>query len=144
MIKTTANKIIIRRDFINEPSDNNSLFATIRTNGIAMRNTINDGRKSRSKIEIIHNQKITLQNEPKRAALFRASISHPRYQRLRKQLLATLLTARELYNNKKATGERNPLRLNELKNSSTKRAGHYSSTLSLLLSTCFHRELDQY
>lgn len=37
---------------------------------------------------------------PKRAALFRASISRPRYLRLRKQLLASLLTAREVYTGK--------------------------------------------
>lgn len=37
---------------------------------------------------------------PMRAALFRASISRPRYLRLRKQLLASLLTAREVYTGK--------------------------------------------
>lgn len=45
-------------------------------------------------------------------------------------------------NKKNPQEKRNLLGFNELKNSSTKRAGDYLSSLSLLLSTCFHRELD--
>ena len=48
------------------------------------------------------------QHEPKRAALFRASISHPRYHRLRKHLLAALLTARRIYNTREPAGEESP------------------------------------
>lgn len=49
-----------------------------------------------------------MQYEPKRAALFRASISHPRYHRLQKHLLAALLTARRYVIMREPAGEESP------------------------------------
>lgn len=82
------------------------------------------------------------QHEPKRAALFRASISRPRYHRLRKHLLAALLTARKIYNNKRTYRRRVSRRFAVLKDSSTKRAGNYFSSLSLLFPSCLHCNRD--
>lgn len=57
MIKTTANKIIIRGDLLSEPSNDDSLFSSICANGIAMRKAINSRGKPGPKIEIIHDSK---------------------------------------------------------------------------------------
>jgi hypothetical protein len=62
MITTTTSKIIIGRSLVGKPSENNSLSAKVRANRIAVRNTINNRRKPRSEIEIIHNLKILLYN----------------------------------------------------------------------------------
>ena len=95
MITATTNEIILCGKLVEKPGDNNAFSAAIRTNGKTIRCAINNRRKSRSEIEIIHDFKkyYLIQNKPKRAALFRASISHPRYHRLRKHFLAALLTA---------------------------------------------------
>ena len=53
-------------------------------------------------------EKYFTQHEPKRAALFRASISRPRYHRLRKHLLAALLTARRYIIARGPAGEEPP------------------------------------
>lgn len=60
MIKTAANKIVIRGNLIGEPSDDDSLPASICANRIAIRDTIDNGRKPRAKIEVVHNQKVIL------------------------------------------------------------------------------------
>ena len=60
MVKTTTNEIIIRRDFVSKPGNNDSLFAAVCTNGVAIRGAINNRRKPGPKIEIIHNLKILL------------------------------------------------------------------------------------
>lgn len=140
---TTTSKIIIRRRLVSEPSDNNSLSTTISANRITHRKATNVRRKPRSIIEIIHDKKKHFtQHEPKRAALFRASISRPRYYRLRKHLLAALLTARRIYSNERTCGRRVSHRPTASKNSSTKRAGHNFSPFPLLLSSSFHCNQD--
>ena len=60
MIKTTTNKVVIRGSLISKPGNNNSLSTSICANRIAIRNAINNRRKSRAKIEVIHNQKVIL------------------------------------------------------------------------------------
>lgn len=57
MIKTTANKIVIRGSLVGKPSDDNSLFTSVCANRIAIRNAIDNRGKPRAKIEVVHNQK---------------------------------------------------------------------------------------
>ena len=60
MIKTTANEIIIRRNLVSKPSDDNSLSTSVCANRITTRNAIDNRGKSRTEIEIIHSQKVIL------------------------------------------------------------------------------------
>jgi len=60
MVKATANKIVIRRSFVEKPGHNNALTTTICANRIAIRSAINNGGKSRAEIKIIHSQKVIL------------------------------------------------------------------------------------
>jgi len=56
MIETTANKVVIRGNLVSKPGDDNSLSASICANRITIRDAIDNRRKPRAKIEIIHNQ----------------------------------------------------------------------------------------
>jgi len=60
MIKTTANKIIIRRNLVSKPSNNNSFSTSICANRIAKTGVIDNRRKPRAEIKVIHNQKVIL------------------------------------------------------------------------------------
>lgn len=139
---TAANEIVIRRTFVGKPSNNNSLFATICANRITVRDTINNRRKSWSKIKIIHNLKILLSINYYVSPA--DSLNGWDAARLRPPWLHfvwDILVNRQI--KKEPAGDGNPLGLNELKNSSSKRAGNYSSSLSLLLSTRFHCDSNQ-
>ena len=152
MIKTTANKIISRRGFIGKPSNNNSLFATICTNGVAIRSAINNRRKPRPKIEIIHNLKILLYASKdgtfERENYYVSpadSLNGWDAARLRPPWLHFVwdIPAKPVDTKAHRRGEY-LLGPSKSKDSSTKWAGNHFSTLSLLLSTRFHRKLDQY
>lgn len=60
VIKTTTDKIVICGNLVRKPSNNNSLSTSVCANRIAIRNAIDSRRKSGTKIEIIHNQKVIL------------------------------------------------------------------------------------
>ena len=151
MVKTTANKIISRRNFIGKPSNNNSLFTTVCTNGVAIRNAINNRRKPRPKIEIIHNLKILL------CASKDGTFERENYYvspadslngwdaaRLRPPWLHFVWDIPAKPVNTKAHRRREYLLgPSESKDSSTERAGHYFSALSLLLPTSFHHQANQ-
>jgi hypothetical protein len=62
-VKTAVSEIFIRRNCVRKPSDNNSLFASICANRIAIGNVVNNRRKPRAKIEIIHKRSIYGLNE---------------------------------------------------------------------------------
>ena len=148
---TTASKIVIRRTFVGKPSDNNSLSATICSNRITMLNTINNRGKSKSEIEIIHNLKI-LPYASKDGTFEREnyyvspadSLNGWDAARLRPPWLHFVWDTPAKPVDTKAHRRRGYLLgPGELKNSSTERAGHYSSALSLLLPTCFHHQSNQ-
>jgi len=151
MIKTTANKIISSRSFFGKPSNNNSLFTTICTNGVAIRSAINNRRKPRPKIETIHNLKILL------CASKDGTFERENYYvspadslngwdaaRLRPPWLHFVwdIPAKPV-DTKAHRRSGYLLGPSELKNSSTERAGNYFSSLSLLLPTSFHHQANQ-
>ena len=151
MIKTTANEIISRRIFIGKPSNNNSLFTTVCTNGIAIRTTINNRGKPRPEIKVIHNSK-TLLYASKDGTFEREnyyvspadSLNGWDAARLRPPWLHFVWDIPAKPVDTKAHRRRGYLLgPRESKNSSTKRAGDYFSSLSLLLSTCFHHQTNQ-
>lgn len=148
---TTTNKIIIRGTFIDKPSDSNSLFAAIYANRITMRNAINNRGKSRSEIEIIHNLKILL-CASKDGTFERENYYVPPADslngwdaaRLRPPWLHFVWDIPAKPVDTKAHRRRGYLLgPSKLKNSSTKRADHYFSALSLLFPTCFHHQANQ-
>lgn len=149
MIKTTANKVIIRRSFVSEPSNNNSLSTSVCANRIAIGGAINNRRKSRAKIEIVHNQKVifcaskdgTFERENcyvtpldglngRDASRLRAPWLH---------FTNCIPNKFGEFEDKNSRGRKETLPgVSQSKNFSTKRTGYDSSSLSLLLSTCFH------
>jgi len=55
-----ANKVVNRETFIGKPGDNNSPFATVRSNGVAKRSALNNRGSLGLEIKVIHNSKILL------------------------------------------------------------------------------------
>ena len=151
MIKTTANEIISRRSFIGKPSNNNSLFTAICTNGVAIRNAINNRRKPGPKIKSIHDLKILLYASKdgtfERENYYVSpadSLNGWDAARLRPPWLHSVWDIPAKPVDKKAHRRRGYLLgPGESKDSSTKWAGNYFSSLSLLLSTRFHHQSNQ-
>ena len=146
MIKTTTNEIIIRRNSVSEPSNNDSLFTPICANRIATSGAINNRGKSRSKVKIIHNSK-RLHYASKDGTFEREnyyvspadSLNGWDAARLRPPWLHFVWDIPAKPVDTKAHRRREYLLgLSKSKDSSTERAGHYFSSLSLLLSTRFH------
>lgn len=147
----TANEIIFRRNFIGKPSNNNSLFTPICANGITKSGIINNRGELRSKIEIIHSQKRLL------CASKDGTFERENYYvspadslngwdaaRLRPPWLHFVRDIPAKPVNTKAHRRRKYLLgPSESKDSSTERAGHYFSALSLLLPTRFHHQANQ-
>lgn len=60
MIKTTANKIVIRGKLVGKPSNNDSFSTSVCANRVTTTSAIDNRRKSGAEVEIIHNQKVIL------------------------------------------------------------------------------------
>lgn len=151
MIKTTANEVIVSGFFVRKPSDNNSLSATVCSNRITIRNTINNRRKPRPEIKIIHNLKILLYASKdgtfERENYYVSpadSLNGWDAARLRPPWLHFVWDIPAKPVDTKAHRRRGYLLgPSKSKDSSTKWAGNYFSSLSLLLPTCFHHQANQ-
>lgn len=153
MVKTTANKIVIRGSLVGKPSDNNSVSTFICANRIATRSAIDDRRKPGAKIKIIHNRKVTLcaskDGTFERENCFVTPLDGLNGQdasRLRAPWLHFAMYIPNKFGEfegKKSQGRATPLGANGLKNSTSKRTSYNFSPFSLLLSSCFHRNQDQ-
>ena len=149
MITTTANKIVIRGNLVSKPGNDNPLPTSICTNRIAARDAINNRRKPRAKIEIIHNQKAILcaskDGTFERENCFVTpldGLNGRDASRLRAPWLhftGHIPNKSGELESKKSQGRATPLGVDGLKNSTSKRASYDFSPFSLLLSSCFHR-----
>lgn len=151
MITTTANKVILSGFFVGEPGDNNTLPTTVCCNRKTVRDAVNHRGKARAKIKSIHNQRIIL------CASKDGTFERENYYvspadslngwdatRLRPPWLHFVWDIPAKPVNTKARRRREYLLgPSESKDSSTERAGHYFSALSLLLSTSFHHQANQ-
>ena len=148
MIKATADKIVIRGNLVGEPSNNDSFPTSICANRIATMSAIDNGRKPRAKIEIIHNQKVILcaskDGTFERENCFVTPLDGLNGRDAARLRAPWLHFAGDIPNkfgefeSKKTQGRATPLGVDGLKNSTSKRTSHHFSPFSLLLSSCFH------
>ena len=154
VIKAAANKIIIRGNLVGEPSNNNSLSTSVCADRIAIRNAIDNRRKPRTEIKVIHNQKVILcaskDGTFERENCFVTPLDGLNGRdaaRLRAPWLhfAKYIPNKfgEFESKKKSQGRATPLGANGLKNSASKRANYNFSPFSLLLSSRCHYNQDQ-
>lgn len=149
MIKATANKIIIRGHLVGKPSDDNSLSTSVCANRIAIRNAINNGGKPRTKIEVIHNQKVILcvskDGTFEHENCFVTPLDGLNGRDASRLRAPWLHFAKCIPNRfgksegKKISGESDSPESRGLKDSTSKRTSYNLSPFSFLLSSCFHR-----
>lgn len=149
MIKTTANKIVIRGNLVSKPSNDNAFPTSVCANRITARHAIDNRRKSRAKVEVVHNQKVIL-CASKDGTFVRENcfvtpldgLNGRDASRLRAPWLhytGVYRTSPVRLRVKNPRGERLPWEPVGLKNSTSKRTNYNLSSLSFLLSSCFHR-----